>query len=71
MAPLNKKAKKEAAEKDLESFLFGDSNEELWSKTGHELDQPKTTKQNEEEEDDSVEETEEVSILTRTKKYVV
>lgn len=39
MSPINKKAKKEASEKELEGFLFGDNNDDLWSKTGQELDQ--------------------------------
>lgn len=64
MAPLTKKAKKEASEKDLEGFLFGDSNEDLWSKTGHELDpQEDETSQAAEEEDDV---TEEVNTSTYT-----
>lgn len=64
MAPLTKKAKKEASEKDLEGFLFGDSNEDLWSKTGRELDpQEDETSQAAEEEDDV---TEEVNTSTYT-----
>lgn len=59
MAPLTKKAKKEASEKELEGFLFGDSNEDLWAKTGHELDQPEQQEEEQPKEDD-IEETEQV-----------
>ncbi len=54
MSPTNKKSKKESSEKELEGFLFGDSTEDLWTKTGHELDQ-KIDNGNSEQEDDNVE----------------
>lgn len=60
MAPLTKKAKKEASEKELEGFLFGDSNEDLWSKTGHELDQQQQVEETTQPEEEDAEETEEV-----------
>ncbi|KAI8364320.1 WD40-repeat-containing domain protein [Choanephora cucurbitarum] len=39
MSPINKKAKRESTEKELEGFLFGDASDDVWNKAGHELDQ--------------------------------
>lgn len=61
MAPVNKKAKKESSEKELEGFLFGDATEDLWSKTGHELDQ-KLDEATSDQEATEEEDTEEVLI---------
>lgn len=47
MSPVNKKSKKESTEKELEGFLFADNNDDVWDKTGHELD-PKLEKSDEE-----------------------
>ncbi|KAI7881234.1 WD40-repeat-containing domain protein [Mucor mucedo] len=55
MAPLTKKAKKEASEKELEGFLFGDSNDDVWAKTGHELDQTESKKEDQEDEEETEE----------------
>lgn len=64
MAPVNKKAKKEASEKELEGFLFGDATEELWNKTGHELDQKVDQQTNEQEgTEEEEEDTEEVHTI--------
>ncbi|RCH95247.1 hypothetical protein CU097_014553, partial [Rhizopus azygosporus] len=49
MVHVNKKLKKDDSEQQLEDLLFGDNTEDLWSKTGQELEQ---------EEDDEVDETE-------------
>jgi U3 small nucleolar RNA-associated protein 18 len=58
MSPVNKKAKREQSEKELEGFLFGDDTEELWNKTGQELDQKLDAKdeQNDQEDDEDDEE---------------
>lgn len=47
MSPVNKKAKRESSEKELEGFLFGEDNDDVWDKAGHELD-PKLEKSDEE-----------------------
>ncbi|ORE07015.1 WD40 repeat-like protein [Rhizopus microsporus var. microsporus] len=49
MVHVNKKLKKDDSEQQLEDLLFGDNTEDLWSKTGQELEQ---------EEDDEVDDTE-------------
>jgi hypothetical protein len=60
MSPISKKAKKEASEKELEGFLFGDNEDDMWTHTGQELDQkPKEEEQAEESSADE-EGTEEV-----------
>lgn len=55
MSPVNKKAKKESSEKELEGFLFGEDNDDVWDKAGHELD-PKLEKSDEEEASEEEEE---------------
>ncbi|GAA5797304.1 hypothetical protein HPULCUR_002685 [Helicostylum pulchrum] len=55
MAP----AKRESSEKELEGFLFGDDTEELWEKTGHELDQQLDEPTSEQEATEEEEDTEE------------
>lgn len=49
MVHVNKKLKKDDSEQQLEDLLFGDNTEDLWSKTGQELEQ---------EEEDEVDDTE-------------
>jgi hypothetical protein len=56
MAPVAKKAKKENTEKDLETFLFGEDDQDLWEKTGNELN-------NDAVDDDEEEEADEVLVL--------
>jgi hypothetical protein len=63
MSPITKKSKKESSEKELEGFLFGGSTEDLWSKTGQELDQ-KIENANSEEEEEEEEGAEEVILYT-------
>lgn len=58
MSPISKKAKKESSEKELEGFLFGDTTEELWTKTGQELNADQAQDSN--AEDDDEEDNEEV-----------
>lgn len=52
MSPISKKAKKESSEKELEGFLFGDTTEELWTKTGQELNDDQVPDSNGEDDDD-------------------
>ena len=51
MSPINKKAKRESTEKELEGFLFGDASDDVWNKAGHELDQDFNKEKEEEEEE--------------------
>ncbi|KAI7899951.1 WD40-repeat-containing domain protein [Cokeromyces recurvatus] len=60
MAPVNKKAKTDASEKELEDLLFGSNADDMWNKTGHELDiNNKQTKDESGEDDDDEDENEE------------
>ncbi|KAI8637323.1 WD40-repeat-containing domain protein [Parasitella parasitica] len=52
MSPISKKAKKESSEKELEGFLFGDNTENLWAKTGQELNNEQTQDFNTEDDED-------------------
>jgi U3 small nucleolar RNA-associated protein 18 len=65
MSPISKKAKKEASEKELEGFLFGDNEDDLWTKTGQELDQKPENEQGDENSGDDEEGTEEVKANTK------
>ena len=56
MSPISKKAKKESSEKELEGFLFGDTTEELWTKTGQELNPDQAEDSNAEDDQDDAEE---------------
>lgn len=56
MSPISKKAKKESSEKELEGFLFGDTTEELWTKTGQELNPDQAQDSNAEDDQDDAEE---------------
>lgn len=72
MSPVSKKAKRaEQSEKELEGFLFGDDTEELWSKTGQELDQKLDNKDDQLDEEDEEEGTEEVSTSCLQKLFFV
>ncbi|KAL7312021.1 U3 snoRNP protein [Mucor circinelloides] len=57
MSPISKKAKKESSEKELEGFLFGDTTDELWTKTGQELnpDQAQDSHVEDDDEEDNEE----------------
>lgn len=57
MSPISKKAKKESSEKELEGFLSGDTTDELWTKTGQELnpDQAQDSHVEDDEEEDNEE----------------
>lgn len=63
MAPVAKKAKKENTEKELETFLFGENDEDLWDTTGHELDDKAV-----DDDDEGEEEQEEVMHFLMDKK---
>jgi U3 small nucleolar RNA-associated protein 18 len=52
MSPISKKLKKESSEKELEGFLFGDTTEELWTKTGQELNNDQVQDNNGDDDDD-------------------
>ncbi|KAI9470881.1 MAG: WD40-repeat-containing domain protein [Benjaminiella poitrasii] len=56
MAPVSKKAKTEATEKELESLLFGNNADDMWDQTGHELEIKDEETKNESGEDEEEEE---------------